>query len=213
MSPWWTILDPASCMNLVKSVQPDWILHLAAQSFVPTSWNAPSSTMQTNILGQLNLFEALRALGRLDTRFHVCGSSEEYGFVSPDETPINELNPLRPLSPYGVSKVAQDLLGYRYHRSYGLHAVRTRAFNHGDPRRGHVLLPSDFAKQIAEIEKGLREPVVPGGQPHLAAGLHRRAGHGGRLLAGPGRAHLAMCTTSAQAMPPASRRSRTACSP
>lgn len=154
------ILDPASIMNLVKSVQPDWIFHLAAQSFVPTSWNAPGSTMQTNVMGQLNFFEALRVLGRLDTRFHVCGSSEEYGYVSRDETPINELNPLRPLSPYGVSKVAQDLLGYQYHRSYGLHAVRTRAFNHGGPRRGHVLLPSDFAKQIAEIEKGLREPVV-----------------------------------------------------
>ena len=154
------ILDPSSCLNVIRSVKPDWIFHLAAQSFVPTSWNAPASTIQTNILGQLNLFEALRALDRVGTRFHVCGSSEEYGLVSPDETPINELNPLRPLSPYGVSKVAQDLLGYQYHRSYGLHAVRTRAFNHGGPRRGHVLLPSDFAKQIAEIEKGVREPVV-----------------------------------------------------
>jgi len=154
------VLDATSCRQVLASVEPDWIFHLAAQSFVPTSWAAPASTMSTNVLGQLNLFEALRALGRLDTRFHVCGSSEEYGFVRPEETPITEDNPLRPLSPYGVSKVGQDLLGYQYFKSYGLHTVRTRAFNHGGPRRGEVLLPSDFAKQIAEIEKGLREPVV-----------------------------------------------------
>jgi len=154
------VLDPASCLHTLRSVRPDWIFHLAAQSFVPTSWSAPASTMGTNVIGQINLFEALRALDRLETRFHVCGSSEEYGYVAPDETPITEDNALRPLSPYGVSKVAQDLLGYQYFRSYGLHAVRTRAFNHGGPRRGEVLLPSDFAKQIAEIEKGMREPVV-----------------------------------------------------
>ena len=154
------VLDQASCLQTLRSVRPERIFHLAAQSFVPTSWSAPASTMGTNVLGQINLFEALRALDRLDTRFHVCGSSEEYGYVAPDETPITEDNPLRPLSPYGVSKVAQDLLGYQYFRSYGLHAVRTRAFNHGGPRRGEVLLPSDFAKQIAEIEKGMREPVV-----------------------------------------------------
>jgi GDP-4-dehydro-6-deoxy-D-mannose reductase len=154
------ILDASSVLQLIRKIEPDWIFHLAAQSFVPTSWNAPASTITTNVIGQLNFFEALRSLGRLDTRFHVCGSSEEYGYVAREETPITEDNPLRPLSPYGVSKVAQDLLGYQYHRSYGLHAVRTRAFNHGGPRRGEVLLPSDFAKQIAEIEKGLREPVV-----------------------------------------------------
>jgi GDP-4-dehydro-6-deoxy-D-mannose reductase len=154
------ILDATSCHKTLAAVQPDWIFHLAAQSFVPTSWSAPASTISTNVLGQLNLFEALRALDRLDTRFHVCGSSEEYGYVAREETPITEDNPLRPLSPYGVSKVGQDLLGYQYFRSYGLHTIRTRAFNHGGPRRGEVLLPSDFAKQIAEIEKGLREPVV-----------------------------------------------------
>ncbi len=154
------ILDATSCRQTLAAVEPDWIFHLAAQSFVPTSWAAPASTVNTNIVGQLNLFEALRSLDRLDTRFHVCGSSEEYGLVAPEETPITEDNPLRPLSPYGVSKVGQDLLGYQYFRSYGLHAIRTRAFNHGGPRRGEVLLPSDFAKQIAEIEKGLREPVV-----------------------------------------------------
>ena len=149
------VLDPASCLHTLRSVRPDWIFHLAAQSFVPTSWSAPASTMGTNVLGQINLFEALRALDRFDTRFHVCGSSEEYGYVGPDETPITEDNPLRPLSPYGVSKVAQDLLGFQYFRSYGLHAVRTRAFNHGGPRRGEVLM------RMSSNEFGLSTDQLP----------------------------------------------------
>lgn len=154
------LLDSASVRDALKAHRPDWIFHLAAQSFVPTSWNAPAQTVVTNVVGQVHLFEAMRALDLLDSRFLVVGSSEEYGLVLPDEIPIKEGQPLRPLSPYAVSKVAQDLLGFQYFRSYGLHAVRTRAFNHGGPRRGEVLLPSDFAKQIAEIEKGLRSPVV-----------------------------------------------------
>lgn len=154
------LLDPASVRDALKAHRPDWIFHLAAQSFVPTSWNAAAQTLTTNVVGQVHLFEAMRALDLLDSRFLVVGSSEEYGLVLPDEIPIREAQPLRPLSPYAVSKVAQDLLGFQYFRSYGLHAVRTRAFNHGGPRRGEVLLPSDFAKQIAEIEKGRRPPVV-----------------------------------------------------
>lgn len=154
------LLDSASVRDALKAHRPDWIFHLAAQSFVPTSWNAAAQTLTTNVVGQVHLFEAMRALDLLDSRFLVVGSSEEYGLVLPDEIPIKEGQPLRPLSPYAVSKVAQDLLGFQYFRSYGLHAVRTRAFNHGGPRRGEVLLPSDFAKQIAEIEKGRRPPVV-----------------------------------------------------
>src|SRR5437763_14247615 len=134
------ILDATSCRQTLAAVEPDWIFHLAAQSFVPTSWSAPASTLNTNILGQLNLFEALRSLDRLDTRFHVCGSSEEYGFVAPEETPINEDNPLRLLSPFGVRKVGQDLLGYQYFRFYGLHAIRPRAFYPGGPLRGGVAM-------------------------------------------------------------------------
>ena len=154
------VLDQSSVRAALERIQPDWIFHLAAQSFVPTSWNAPNQTLETNIIGQVNFFEVLRSLDMTQVRFHVCGSSEEYGLVLPDEVPIKETNELRPLSPYAVSKVTQDLLGWQYFRSYGLHTVRTRAFNHGGPRRGEVLLPSDFAKQIAEIEIGLREPVV-----------------------------------------------------
>jgi GDP-4-dehydro-6-deoxy-D-mannose reductase len=90
----------------------------------------------------------------------VVGSSEEYGLVTEDEIPIRETNPLRPLSPYAVSKVAQDLMGYQYWKSYGLPIVRSRAFNHEGPRRGDVFVTSNFARQVAEIEAGLRDPVI-----------------------------------------------------
>lgn len=151
--------DSVSVEKMISQVQPDYIFHLAAQSFVPTSWNAPSDTLSNNILGQVNILEAVRRAG-IKPRILVACSSEEYGLVMPSEIPITEENPLRPLSPYGVSKVAQDLLGYQYFKSYGMHIVRTRAFNHTGPRRGHVFVSSDFARQIAEIEKGLRLPFI-----------------------------------------------------
>ena len=153
------IKDAYSMQKTIDDVEPDYIFHLAAQSFVPTSWKAPSETVVTNILGALNLFEAVRN-SNLDPKIQVAGSSEEYGKVFPDELPIKENNPLRPLSPYAVSKVATDLLGYQYHQSYGLKIVRTRAFNHTGPRRGEPFVTSNFAKQVAEIEKGLKPPVI-----------------------------------------------------
>ena len=152
--------DSVSVQQLIEQVKPDRIYHLAAQSFVPTSWNSPQDTMVNNIVGELNLFEAVRKQGLMNCRIQIACSSEEYGMVHPEETPIHEENPLRPLSPYGVSKVAQDLLGYQYHESYGLHIVRTRTFNHEGPRRGEAFVLSNFAKQIAEIEKGLKPPVL-----------------------------------------------------
>jgi len=153
------IKDMTSVNDVVKSVKPERIFHLAAQSFVPASWSLPAETLSTNIIGELNIFESVRQL-KLSSVIHIAGSSEEYGLVHPDEVPITENNMLRPLSPYGVSKVAQDLLGFQYFKSYGLKIIRTRAFNHTGPRRGEVFVCSTFAKQIAEIEKGLREPVV-----------------------------------------------------
>ena len=101
----------------------------------------------------------MRKLG-LKTRIHIAGSSEEYGMVHADEIPIKETNPLRPLSPYAVSKVAQDMLAYQYYQSYAIDVVRTRAFNHEGPRRGSVFVTSNFCRQVAEIEKGKREPVI-----------------------------------------------------
>jgi len=151
--------DGSSVMKVLADVRPDRIFHLAAQSYVPSSWNSPAETITTNVLGQLNIFEAMREL-ELDARIQIAGSSEEYGLVHPDETPITEDNPLRPLSPYAVSKVTQDMLAYQYHQSYGIQAVRTRAFNHTGPRRGEVFVTSNFAKQIVTIEKGLHEPVM-----------------------------------------------------
>jgi GDP-4-dehydro-6-deoxy-D-mannose reductase len=152
--------DPFSVRDVLRKVRPDRVYHLAAQSYVPMSWVAPSETLTTNLIGEVNIFEALRQEAMLDTRIQLACSSEEYGLVLPEEVPIKETNPLRPLSPYGVSKVAQDFLGYQYHMSYKLFIVRTRGFNHTGPRRGEVFVTSNFAKQIAEIEKGKKEPVI-----------------------------------------------------
>ena len=151
--------DLLSVRALLEQARPDCIIHLAAQSFVAASWQTPSETLWTNAICQMNLFEAMRQLGSF-ARFLVIGSSEEYGLVYPDELPIRETNPLRPLSPYAVSKVTQDLMGWQYFKSYGMHIVRARAFNHTGPRRGESFATSNFAKQIAEMEAGLREPIV-----------------------------------------------------
>src|SRR5438128_643944 len=154
--------DLSSARELVERAAPDYIVHLAAQSFVAASWQTPAETLMTNAIGQMNLFEAIRQLGS-HARFLVIGSSEEYGLAYPDELPIRETNPLRPLSPYAVSKVTQDLMGFQYFKSYGLDIVRARAFNHDGPRRGADFATSSFAKQIAAIELALQKPVVVAG--------------------------------------------------
>jgi len=151
--------DLSSVRALLETANPTHVIHLAAQSFVGASWKTPAETLSTNILSQVNLLEGLRDL-KLAPRFLVVGSSEEYGLVAEDELPIKETNPLRPLSPYAVSKVAQDLMGYQYWKSYGLPIVRSRAFNHEGPRRGDVFVTSNFARQVAEIEAGLHDPVI-----------------------------------------------------
>jgi len=153
------LTDPFSTTKEIEKIRPDLIFHLAAQSFVPTSWNAPHDTLTTNIIGQLNIFESVRK-HRMDTRIQIACSSEEYGLVHKNEVPIKETNPLRPLSPYAVSKVAQDFLGYQYFKSYKMFIVRTRGFNHTGPRRGENFVTSNFAKQIALIEKGKQRPVI-----------------------------------------------------
>ena len=151
--------DAGAVRRMLRDVRPDRIFHLAAQSYVPTSWLTPAETLNGNVTGQVNLFEAMRDLD-LPARVHIAGSSEEYGLVMPHEVPIREESSLRPLSPYAVSKVTQDLLAYQYWKSYQLHVVRTRGFNHTGPRRGEVFVTSNFARQVAEIEKGTRKPIV-----------------------------------------------------
>lgn len=148
--------------NAVKALEiskPDFIFHLAAQSYVLASWSSPTATMLENPRMQINLFEAMLMTG-IDCPIQVALSSEEYGMVYPNELPITEDNPLRPLSPYAVSKVTQDMMAYQYHKSHGLKTIRTRTFNHEGPRRGHVFVTSNFARQIALIEAGKQEPVL-----------------------------------------------------
>ncbi len=153
------LTDAGAVEKLVASVQPQRIFHLAAQSYVQSSFDEPGATLRINIESQLNLLEAIR---RHDTqiRMHIAGSSEEYGLVHPDEVPMKETNPLRPLSPYAVSKVAQDKLAYQYYKSYGMHLVVTRGFNHTGPRRGTHFVTSTMARQIALIEAGKHEAVI-----------------------------------------------------
>jgi len=153
------LLDPHSLYTTIVRIKPDFIFHLAAQSFVPTSWGSPSVTLEVNVVGSANLFEAVRQVG-IDPVIQIACSSEEYGLVLPDEVPIKETNPLRPLSPYAVSKVAMDYLGYQYFQSYKMKIIRTRGFNHTGPRRGETFAESNFAKQIAMIEKNKQDPVI-----------------------------------------------------
>lgn len=153
------LLDTHSLQKAMMDVRPTYIFHLAAQSFVPASWTSPSVTLEINVVGSCNLFEAVRG-AKIDPLIQVACTSEEYGLVFPGEIPIKETNPLRPLSPYGVSKVAMDYLGYQYFKSYNMKIVRTRGFNHTGARRGEVFAESSFAKQIAEIEKGLKKPIL-----------------------------------------------------
>lgn len=152
------LLDSHSLLTIISKIKPHYIFHLAAQSFVQSSWASPATTMELNIVGSVHLFEAVRR-AEIDSVIQIACSSEEYGLVYDNELPIKETNPLRPQSPYAVSKVAMDYLGYQYYMSYGMKIVRTRGFNHTGPRRGEVFVTSNFAKQIAEIEKG-KKPLV-----------------------------------------------------
>ena len=139
--------------------------HLAAQSYVDTSFTAPADTLATNVIGTVNLLDAIRHLfGRHASThaplIHICSSSEVYGQVTEKDIPITEECPLRPASPYAVSKVAEDMLGLQYWLSYGMPIVRTRMFTHTGPRRGDVFAESSFALQVARIEAGLQEGPV-----------------------------------------------------
>ena len=151
--------DLGSLVRVFGETRPDVIFHLAAQSFVPTSFNAPADTLDCNVIGTCNLLEAVRIL-KLDPVIHICSSSEVYGQVLPEEVPIRETCPLRPVSPYAVSKVGEDMLGYMYWQAYTIRTLRTRMFTHSGPRRGEVFVDSFFAQQLARIERGLQEPVI-----------------------------------------------------
>lgn len=151
--------DLSSMITMMKEIKPDWIFHLAAQSFVTTSFTSPVDTLSTNIIGTTNLLEAIRIVG-IDPVIHICSSSEVYGQVTKKDIPIKEDCPLRPVSPYAVSKVGEDMISYMYHEAYGLKTLRTRMFTHTGPRRGEVFVASFFSYQVARIEKGIQERVL-----------------------------------------------------
>ncbi len=153
------LTDLSSLIRVLDEVKPDRIFHLAAQSYVMMSYRAPNATIDSNVNGTINLFEAIRILGQ-DPLIHACSSSEVYGQVRDEDIPIQEETPFRPASPYAVSKVGEDMAGYMYHHAYGLKIIRTRMFTHSGPRRGEVFVDSAFARQVARIEAGVQDPVL-----------------------------------------------------
>jgi GDPmannose 4,6-dehydratase len=151
--------DFGSLMHVINTVKPDYLFHLAAQSYPLTSFDSPADTYMTNIIGTGNILEAIRIIG-IKPVIHVCASSEVFGRVPKELVPIHEDVPFHPASPYAISKVGTDLVGRFYAQAYGLTAMSTRMFTHTGPRRGDVFAESSFAKQIAMIEAGLIPPVV-----------------------------------------------------
>lgn len=156
--------DSLSLGELARKVRPDYVFHLAAQSYPSTSFTAPLDTLDTNILGTARLLDALRQINdECRPVIHVCASSEVFGRVGADKLPIDEECSFHPASPYAISKVGTDLVGRYYAEAYGMMVMTTRMFTHTGPRRGDVFAESTFAKQIAMIEAGLQEPVLKTG--------------------------------------------------
>jgi len=154
------INDYPSLQVAIEKSKPDYIFHLAAQSYPQTSFDAPIETLQTNIIGTTNVLEALRKSEYKDSLIHVCASSEIFGRVPKEKLPIDEECSIHPASPYAISKVGTDLIGRYYAEAYGMKIMTTRMFTHTGPRRGDVFHESTFAKQIALMENGLQEPKL-----------------------------------------------------
>jgi GDPmannose 4,6-dehydratase len=153
------INDLSSLLHVFDKVKPDYVFHLAAQSYPKTSFESPLETLETNILGTAKVLDAIKKLN-LNPVIHVCASSEVFGRVPKELLPIHEDVTFHPASPYAISKVGTDLIGRFYAEAYGLTVMTTRMFTHTGPRRGDVFAESTFAKQIAMIEAGLQEPVI-----------------------------------------------------
>ncbi len=159
--------DLGSCIKVMEDVRPNYIFHLAAQSFPNESFIYPKVTIETNTLGTMNLLEAVKMVRDRTNDFnpviHVCSSSEVYGLVTKDLVPINENCRFNPANPYGVGKVGTDMVGLVYFTNYGLKTIRTRMFTHTGPRRKMLSAEVNFATQIARIEKGKQEPILKHG--------------------------------------------------
>ena len=154
------LTDTISLQSVIAESHPDFVFHLAAQSYPTTSFSAPIQTLDVNILGTARLLEVIRHEKGLDPVIHVCASSEVFGGVPKEKLPINEECSFHPASPYAISKTGTDLLGRFYAEAYGMKVMTTRMFTHTGPRRGDVFAESSFAKQIAMIEAGALEPIV-----------------------------------------------------
>jgi len=154
------LCDYISLQNVIEKVRPDYVFHLAAQSYPQTSFTSPIKTFDTNIQGTENLLESIRKCKDIDPWIHVCSSSEVFGRVPKEKIPINEECSFHPASPYAISKVGTDLIGRFHAEAYGQKVLITRMFTHTGPRRGDVFVESTFAKQIAMIEAKQIEPVV-----------------------------------------------------
>ena len=151
--------DTLSIDNAIEEAKPDYVFHLAAQSFPKTSFSAPLDTLDTNIQGTARLLESIKKHCP-SAIVHVCSSSEIFGRVSEDKLPINEKCGFHPASPYAISKVGTDLLGRYYSEAFGINIITTRMFTHTGPRRGDVFAESSFAKQVALIEAGFIPPII-----------------------------------------------------
>ncbi|MCH8004179.1 MAG: GDP-mannose 4,6-dehydratase [Nanoarchaeota archaeon] len=153
------LTDAKSVYEVLNDTKPSEIYHLASYSNVKKSWEEPREVILSNSIGTINLFEAVRKLN-INPSIQIAGSSEEYGLSLKDGSSVKETAPLKPLSPYAVSKVFQDMLSFQYSKTYGVKSIVTRGFNHTGPRRDGTYVVSSFSKQIVMIEKGLQEPVM-----------------------------------------------------
>ncbi len=154
------LMDFSSILRALEKSRPDAVFHLAAHANVRASFETPLSVMQNNVMGTANLFEAIR-VAKLNPLIQLCSTSEVYGIVDPKYIPINEDTPMHPSSPYAVSKVAQDMLGYSYFKAYKMPIIRTRMFTYLNPRRTDLFATS-FARQVVRIEMGLQKELVHG---------------------------------------------------
>lgn len=150
------ITDPIAVNRIISQIKPDRLFHMAAESFVSPSWDHPHRYMDVNYNGTVNILDALKNFAP-DCRILIPGSGEEYGDILESELPISDRTPLRPVNPYAVTKIAQDLISYVYFRSYNLKVLRLRTFNHEGPRREHYFGIASYCYQIAKMELGLQE--------------------------------------------------------
>jgi len=153
------ILDKVQISEVLEKVRPDYIFHLAAQSSVAMSWKNPGLTIDINIKGSINVMDAIRELN-YKPRMLFVGSGEEYGHISIGESPITETNAVRPGNIYAATKVCQNMIGKIYADAYDMGIMMVRAFNHIGPNQSPIFVVADFCKQVAEIERGVKEPVI-----------------------------------------------------